>query len=89
MPISASWQTYHAGPATRAGCSKRVKKEKGNMERIYQTNGNARTERSKVTLDRRYGDIGISAVAAAVQCKGEEREHSVREAAILVLAETD
>lgn len=58
------------------------------MERMYQTDANARTERSKVKLDRRYGDIGISAVAAAVQCKGEEREHSVRQAT-LVLAETD
>ena len=56
------------------------------MERKHQTNGNARPERSKVTLDRRYGEIGISAVAAAVQCKGEEQ--SVREAT-LVLAETD
>jgi hypothetical protein len=59
------------------------------MERKHQTNGSARTERSKVKLDRRYGDIGISAVAAAVQCKGEKQEQqSVREAT-LVLAETD
>jgi hypothetical protein len=60
------------------------------MERKHQpqTSGNARAERSKVTLDRRYGDIGISAVAAAVQCKGEKQEQSVREAT-LVLAETD
>jgi hypothetical protein len=58
------------------------------MECKHQTNGNARPERSKVTLDRRYGEIGISAVAAAVQCKGEQQEQSVREAT-LVLAETD
>jgi hypothetical protein len=58
------------------------------MERKHQANGNARAERSKVTLDRRYGDIGISAVAAAVQCKGEKQEQSARELT-LVLAETD
>jgi hypothetical protein len=58
------------------------------MERKHQTNGNARPERSKVKLDRRYGEIGISAVAAAVQCKGEQQEHSAREK-ILVPAETD
>jgi hypothetical protein len=57
------------------------------MERKHQTNGDARPERSKVKLDRRYGEIGISAVAAAVQCKGEQ-EHSAREKT-LVLAETD
>ena len=60
------------------------------MERKHQpqASGNAGTERSKVKLDRRYGDIGISAVAAAVQCKGEQQEECVREAT-LVLAETD
>jgi hypothetical protein len=58
------------------------------MERKHQTNGNARSERGKVKLDRRYGEIGISAVAAAVQCKGEQQERSTRESA-LVLAETD
>jgi hypothetical protein len=58
------------------------------MERKHQTNGNARPERGKVKLDRRYGEIGISAVAAAVQCKGEQQEHSAREKT-LVLAETD
>jgi hypothetical protein len=60
------------------------------MERKHQsqTSGAARSERSKVKLDRRYGEIGISAVAAAVQCKGEKREQSAR-ASTLVLAETD
>ena len=60
------------------------------MERKHQsqTNGTARSERSKVKLDRRYGEIGISAVAAAVQCKGEKQEQSAREST-LVLAETD
>jgi hypothetical protein len=58
------------------------------MERKHETDGNARPERGKVKLDRRYGEIGISAVAAAVQCKGEQQEHSARESA-LVLAETD
>ena len=58
------------------------------MERKHQTSGNARPYRSKVKLDRRYGEIGISAVAAAVQCKGEQQEQSAREK-ILVLAETD
>ncbi len=58
------------------------------MERKHQTNGNARPEHSKVKLDGRYGEIGISAVAAAVQCKGEKQEHCAREKT-LVLAETD
>jgi hypothetical protein len=60
------------------------------MERKHQsqTSGASRPERGKVKLDRRYGEIGISAVAAAVQCKGEQQEHSAREK-ILVLAETD
>jgi hypothetical protein len=31
------------------------------------------SERKKISLDRRYGKIGISAVAAAVQPKGEQR----------------
>jgi len=30
------------------------------------------SERKKMSLDRRYGKIGISAVAAAVQPKGEQ-----------------
>jgi hypothetical protein len=30
------------------------------------------SERKKTSLDRRYGKIGISAVAAAVQPKGEQ-----------------
>jgi hypothetical protein len=48
------------------------------MERKHQpqTSGNARPERNKVKLDRRYGEIGISAVAAAVQCRGEKQEQS-------------
>ena len=60
------------------------------MERKHQpqTKGNARPERSKVKLDRRYGEIGISAVAAAVQCRGEKQEQSAREPT-RVLAETD
>jgi hypothetical protein len=31
------------------------------------------SERKNIRLDRRYGKIGISAVAAAVQPKGERR----------------
>ena len=60
------------------------------MERKHQpqTTGNARAERTKVKLDRRYGEIGISAVAAAVQCRGEKQEESAREPT-QVLAETD
>jgi hypothetical protein len=60
------------------------------MERKHQpqTNATARPERNKVKLDRRYGEIGISAVAAAVQCKGEKQEPSTRESTLL-LAETD
>ncbi len=60
------------------------------MERKQQPQsyGNARPERNKVKLDRRYGAIGISAVAAAVQCRGEKQEQSAPERT-LVLAETD
>ena len=60
------------------------------MERKHQppTNGNARPERNKVKLDRRYGEIGISAVAAAVQCRGEKQAQAAPDAT-LVLAETD
>jgi hypothetical protein len=32
-------------------------------------------------LDRRYGKIGISAVAAAVRCKGEERRTGAQKSA--------
>jgi hypothetical protein len=36
-----------------------------------QTKDDARAERGEVELDRCYGEIGISAVAAAVQCQGK------------------
>ncbi len=60
------------------------------MERQHQpqTNGNARPEGNKVKLDRRYGEIGISAVAAAVQCRGEKPAQPATKST-LVLAETD
>lgn len=32
--------------------------------------------RRRVELDDRYGEIGISAVAAAVRCKGEDRRRT-------------
>jgi hypothetical protein len=35
---------------------------------------NARPERDRVKLDRRYGEIGISAVRAAVQHRGAGRD---------------
>jgi hypothetical protein len=38
------------------------------------TKEDARAERGEVKLDRRYGEIGISAVAAAVQCQGKGLE---------------
>ena len=79
------------GPRHTGGLfQKGPKRGEGNMERKHQsqTSGTARPERSKVKLDRRYGEIGISAVAAAVQCKGEKQEQSAREST-LVLAETD
>src|SRR3974377_919214 len=82
-------------PTTRAPPHGRVvpkgsKKGEGIMERKHQpqTNGNARPERNKVKLDRRYGEIGISAVAAAVRGRGEKQEQSVP-GSTLVLAETD
>ena len=39
-----------------------------------QTKDDARAERGEVELDRCYGEIGISAVAAAVQCQGKGLE---------------
>jgi hypothetical protein len=41
-----------------------------------QTKDDARAERGEVKLDRCYGEIGISAVAAAVQCQGKRLEES-------------
>ena len=51
-------------------------KKEGIMEpkREPQTKDDARAERGEVKLDRRYGEIGISAVAAAVQCQGKRLE---------------
>ena len=43
-------------------------------KREPQTKYDARVERGEVKLDRRYGEIGISAVAAAVQCQGKPLE---------------
>ena len=43
-------------------------------KREPQTKGDARAECGEVKLDRRYGEIGISAVAAAVQCQGKRLE---------------
>ena len=45
-------------------------------KRDPQTKGDAGAERGEVKLDRRYGEIGISAVAAAVQCQGKRLEES-------------
>ena len=45
-----------------------------NPKREPQTKGDARGECGEVKLDRRYGEIGISAVAAAVQCQGKRLE---------------
>jgi hypothetical protein len=38
----------------------------------------ARPEREKIKLDRRYGEIGISAVKAAVQPHGEQHQQQPR-----------
>ncbi len=38
------------------------------------TKSDALPEREKVKLDRRYGEIGISAVKAAVQPHGEQHQ---------------
>jgi hypothetical protein len=43
-------------------------------KREPQTKGDARAERGDVKLDRCYGKIGISAVAAAFQCQGKLEE---------------
>ena len=39
-----------------------------------QATGDKREERGRVELDRRYGEIGISAVAAAVRYRAETRQ---------------
>ena len=46
------------------------------MERKRQSQNNAevRDNRGKVKLERRYGEIGISAVAAASQPHGKRKE---------------
>jgi hypothetical protein len=48
----------------------------GTMERNKrpQATGDKRQERGRVELDRRYGEIGISAVAAAVRYRAETRQ---------------
>jgi hypothetical protein len=78
------------GPRRNRRVFQKDRKGEGLMERKHQpqTNGNARPERGKVKLDRRYGEIGISAVAAAVQCRGEKAEPPAPKPT-LVLAETD
>ena len=45
------------------------------MEREQQRKAhNVRHQRGPVELDRRYGEIGISAVAAAVRYHGERQD---------------
>jgi hypothetical protein len=39
---------------------------------VNSTNDN-KSRHESCELDRRYGEIGISAVAAAVRCRSEER----------------
>ena len=53
---------------------------KGIMERRRrpQIKSHAMPEREKVKLDRRYGEIGISAVKAAVQPHGEQHQQQPR-----------
>ena len=43
-------------------------------KREPQTKGDGRVDCGEAKLDRRYGEIGISAVAAAVQCQGKRLE---------------
>jgi hypothetical protein len=49
---------------------------KGNQK--SQTQGDPRSESEEIKLDRRYGDIGISAVAAALQHYGERHKQPVQ-----------
>jgi hypothetical protein len=48
----------------------------GIMERKHQPRpaGDTRPDRGQVKLDRRYGKIGISAVAAAVRYQGNREQ---------------
>lgn len=41
------------------------------MESMKSTDNNQDTRRPRISLDGRYGKIGISAVAAAVRYQGE------------------
>ena len=45
-----------------------------------QATGDKRQERGRVELDRRYGEIGISAVAAAVRYRGETKHEADKQA---------
>ena len=45
-----------------------------------QATGDKRQERGRVELDRRYGEIGISAVAAAVRYRAETKHDAVKQA---------
>jgi hypothetical protein len=42
--------------------------------------GDKRQERGRVELDRRYGEIGISAVAAAVRSRAETKQDADKQA---------
>ena len=45
-----------------------------------QATGDKRQERGRVELDRRYGEIGISAVAAAVRYRAETKHYADKQA---------
>jgi hypothetical protein len=45
-----------------------------------QATGDKRQERGRVELDRRYGEIGISAVAAAVRYRAETKHETDKQA---------
>jgi hypothetical protein len=54
----------------------------GTMQRKKQPQATSdkQQERGRVALDRRYGEIGISAVAAAVHCRGEIKQNADKQA---------
>jgi hypothetical protein len=45
-----------------------------------QATGDKRQERGRVELDRRYGEIGISAVAAAVRYGADTKHETFKQA---------
>src|SRR5262245_9734415 len=77
LPISAVTATYHAS-AVRLGRngSKKTEKREGIMEREVKPRSADEERRAggKAGIDHRFGEIGISAVVAAVRYHGDRQD---------------